>query len=65
MLFALQKLESDRLHDSGSSTNNDDGGEKLSFYSAAAAAYKSCRVGTMCVSYVNTDSKSMYHSSSE
>jgi len=57
MLFALQKLESDKLHDSGSSANNDDGGEKLSFYSAVAAAYKSCHVGKICVSYVNNDSK--------
>ena len=48
--FALQKLESDKLHDSGSSTNNDDG-EKLAFYSAAA--YNSCRFGKIYVSYIN------------
>jgi hypothetical protein len=55
MLFALQKLESDKLQDSGSSTNNDDG-EKFAFYSAAAAAYKSCRFGKICVSHINNDS---------
>ena len=57
MLFALQKLGSDKLHDSRSSTNNDDG-EKFAFYSAAAAAaYKSCRFGKIYVSYINNDSK--------
>jgi len=51
--FALQKLESDKLHDSGSSANNDDG-EKFAFYSATAAAnYKSCRFGKNYVSYIN------------
>jgi hypothetical protein len=31
------ELESDKLHDSGSSTNNDDDGDKFSFYNAADA----------------------------
>jgi hypothetical protein len=37
ILFAVQKLESDKLHDSGSSNNNDNDGDKFSFYSAAEA----------------------------